>query len=321
LTAAGSAEKLAVRLFTFVALILSGVHWAGEGVITGTPAALVAQSPEDRSSRCRARRVTRDELLFAMAQHGDYDILATTNRGRFSSELILRLARAAAEADPEGGPLYIEPEDWFAAYIETAGVSAEEAPLPSRLGFQNRQRVMIEYRRRHVIDTVEQGPEPILALNVRAWWEEHENGASKFSFTDTTATPRLKVTSRRHITYRLLEFDGMTVIDKIEGVSGRPVSGLLGALFSIIGEGGVKHSRMAISDDGVQVTRARSKKIFSITVTASVTPDGHASKGLPPDRPDLQAIEERLKSPLEIQYVPYEWAEICNSSAPEQVQS
>lgn len=270
---------------------------------------------EVRIPQCSSRRVSRDELRLAMAQHGDYDILATTNRGRFSSELILRLGSEAWEQNPEGGPLYIEPEDWFYAFIETAGVSENEAPLSSRLGFENRQRVMIEYRRHRVLDEVEEGPEPTLALNIRAWWEEDENPASSFSFTDTTATPKLKVTSRREITYRLLEFDDMIVVDKIDGVSGRPVSGTLGTVFSIIGEGGVKHSRTAISDDGVQVTRTRSKKIISISVTASVEPDGRLRQGLPPDRPDLQIIEERLKSPLKMEYVPYEWEPVCSGIA------
>ena len=286
--------------------------WALLALIAVLPLPAASGQSEVRPQPCQARRVTYDELRRAMAQHGNYDILATTNRGRFTSELLLRLGRDASELEPEGGPLYIEADDWFHAYLETAGVSEDAAPLPSRLGFENRQRVMIEYRRHRVLHDVQEGPEPIVALNIRAWWEEDENPASKFSFTDTTATPKLKVTSHREITYRLLEFDDMVVVDKIEGVSGRPVSGLLGTLFSIIGEGGVKYSRIAISDDGVQVIRARSKKIFSITVTATVEPDGHASKGVPQDRPDLQMIEERLKNRLSISYVPYEWQPVCS---------
>jgi hypothetical protein len=247
-----------------------------------------------------------------MAQHGDYDILATTNRGRFTSELLLRLAGEAREQDPQGRPLYVDPADWFYAYIETAGVRAEEAPLPARLGFENRQRVLIEYRWDRVIEEIKEGPEPTLAVNIRAWWPEAENPASKFSFTDTTASPKLKATSHREITYRLLEFDDMIVVDKMDGITGRPVSGLLGTIFDIIGEGGLKHSRIAISDDGMQIARARTKKIFSISVTATIEPDGRAGKGLPPDRPDLREIEERLKSPLKIEYVDYEWEPACS---------
>ena len=322
LVAAARGRRGWAFLVLITALLLSAADRMESAWATKRPAGLerpmsesdrrVSQQLQVSTQQCQARRVTRDELRRAMTQHGDYDILATTNRGRFSSELLLLLGRDASEQDPEGGPLYIEPEDWFHTFLETAGVSEEEAPLPSRLGFENRQRVMIEYRRHRVVDHVKEGPEPTLALNIRAWWEEDENPASKFSFTDTTATPKLKVTSRREITYRLLEFDDMIVVDKIEGVSGRPVSGLLGTLFSIIGEGGVKYSRIAISDDGVQIIRARSKKIFSITVTATVEPDGRASRGLPPDRPDLLMIEERLKNQLKVAYVPYEWEPACS---------
>jgi hypothetical protein len=256
---------------------------------------------------CTVRQIKRDELAAAMRQHGDYDILATTNRGRFSSELLLQLAREARERDPNGSPLYVNSEDWFFAYIATAGVGMMDAPLPARLGFENAQRVLIEYRSDRVIREIKKGSEPLLAVNIRAWWPEEENSESKFSFTDTTSTPKLKVTSHREITYRLLEYEDMIVIDKIDGITGRPLNGLLATLFSVIGEGGLKHSRMAVTEDGLQVARARSKKVFSVSATVTVQPDGKATKGIPEDRPDLEAIEERLKSSLDIEYVPYVW--------------
>ena len=256
---------------------------------------------------CTVRQIQRDELAAAMRKHGDYNILATTNRGRFSSELLLQLAREARQRDPNGSPLYINSEDWFFAYIATAGVGMMDAPLPAKLGFENGQRVLIEYRPDRVIREIKKGAEPILAVNIRAWWPEEENSESKFSFTDTTSTPKLKVTSHREITYRLLEYEDMIVIDKIDGVTGRPLTGLLGTLFSVIGEGGLKHSRMTITEDGLQLLRARSKKIFSVSATVTVQADGKATKGIPEERPELQAVEERLKSSLEIEYVPYEW--------------
>ena len=242
-----------------------------------------------------------------MRKHGDYDILATTNRGRFSSELLLLLARGASEWEPDGKPLYVSSEDWFFAYIETAGVSMMNAPLAARLGFEYGQRILIEYRLDRVIREVKEGPEPLLAVNIRAWWPEGENSESRFSFTDTTSTPKLKVTSHREITYRLLEYEDMIVIDKIDGVTGRPLTGLLGTLFSVIGEGGLKHTRMAIMPDGLQVVRARSKKVFSVSATVTVQPNGEASKGIPDERFDLEGVEERLKSSLKIEYVPYVW--------------
>ncbi len=320
---AACGRRCPAHLALILVLLTSTAGWAERALTIQPPADMerrtsnvdswgVSRHSAVRFQQCTARRVSRDELRRAMAQHGDYDILATTNRGRFSSELLLRLGRQAREQDPEGGPLYIEPDDWFHAFIETAGVSEDEAPLPARLGFENRQRVLIEYRRHRVIDEVAEGPEPTLALNIRAWWQEAENPASSFSFTDTTASPKLKVTSHREITYRLLEFDDMIVVDEMDGITGRPVSGLLGTIFDYIGEASVKHSRIAVSDDdGVQITRARSKKVFSISVTVTVEPDGRARKGLPRDRPDLQRIEERLKNPLKTEYVPYEWEPVC----------
>lgn len=277
---------------------------------------LLAFIPDAFAQTCSVRKVPRDELVHAMSLHGDYDILATTNRGRFTSELLLRLARHAQERDPGGRPLYISPEDWFFSYIEVAGVSMMDAPKPALLGLEHAQRVLIDYRPDRVIREVHEGPRPRTAVNVRAWWPEGPNSPSSFSFTDTTATPTVKATSHREITYRLLEFDDMIVLDEIEGLSGRPVSGVLGALFSVIGEGSVEHSRIAIADDGLQIVRGRVKKIFSLSTTVTIEPDGRGTKGIPPDRPDLVALEEMLKSPLKIEYVPYSW-ETVSEDCPE----
>jgi hypothetical protein len=256
---------------------------------------------------CPVRRVPRDELVRAMRMHGDFEILATTNRGRFTSELLLRLARWAKQRDPEGKPLYVDPGDWFSSYIEVAEVSAADAPLPARLGFEHRQRVLIEYREDRVIREVREGKEPSLAVNVRGWWPDGPGVPSSFGFIDTTAVPRIKATSQRDISYRLLQFDDMVVLDQIDGLSGRPVSGVLGALFSVIGEGGLKQSRIGVSDDGLQVARGRAKKVLSVSTTITIEPDGRGKKGIPEGRPDLAALEARLKSPLDIEYVPYSW--------------
>ncbi|UCC83570.1 MAG: hypothetical protein JSW46_01145 [Gemmatimonadota bacterium] len=269
--------------------------------------AVVVLCASAAAQTCSLRQVRRDELVRAMSVDGDYDILATTNRGRFTAGLLLRLARWAKERDPEGGPLYITPEDWFFSYIQVAGVSMLDAPRPALLGLEHGQRVLIEYREDRVIGQVHEGPQPLLAVNIRAWWPEGPSSPSSFSFTDTTAVPKLKATSHREITYRLLEFDDMIVLDQIEGLSGRPVSGVLGALFAVIGEGSLKHSRIAIADDGLQLLRGRAKKIFSVSTTVTVEPDGRGTKGIPAERPDLAELERKLKRPLKIEYVPYAW--------------
>ena len=256
---------------------------------------------------CAIRQITRDELARAMRQHGDYDILATTNRGRFTSELLLLLVREARERDRPDRPLYIDPEDWFFAYIETAGVGVDEAPESAILGMEHGQRLLLDYGPGRVVNVVLEGPVPRQAVNVRAWWPEDAHADDKYSFTDTASTPQLKVTTHREITYRLLQFDDMVVMDKMDGVTGRPLNGVLGKLFEVIGEGGLKYSRIAVSDDGLQVIRARSKKIFSVSATVVVQPDGKARKGVPDHRPDLEAVEERLKRDLKIEYVDYAW--------------
>ncbi len=271
-------------------------------------AVLLSCIPEAGAAQaCHVRRVPRDELVRAMRLHGDFEILATTNRGRFTSGLLLRLARWAKQRDPGGNPLYIDPRDWFTSFIEVAGVGPEDAPLPARLGFEHGQRVLVEYREDRVIHHVKKGVEPVLAVNVRAWWPEGPDVPSSFSFTDTAAVPTLKATSRRDVSYRLLQFEDMVVLDQVRGLSGRPVSGLLGALFSVIGEGALKQTRIAISDDGLQVTAGRAKKVFSVSTTVTIEPDGRGTKGIPEGRPDLDALEARLKSPLDIEYVPYSW--------------
>ena len=39
-------------------------------------------------------------------------------------------------------------------------------------------------------------------------------------------------------------------------------------------------------------------------MTATVYPDGQVEEGIPPDRPDLKALESTLKKPLKITYKP-----------------
>jgi len=64
-------------------------------------------------------------------------------------------------------------------------------------------------------------------------------------------------------------------------------------------------SRMAISADGLQVSRARAEKGFmKVVTTVTVHPDGRTEKEVPAGRPDLQALDARLREPLKIEYLP-----------------
>lgn len=115
--------------------------------------------------------------------------------------------------------------------------------------------------------------------------------------------PDLRVTSERVIVYRLLDYGDVLVYDEIEGLRGRPTEGVLGFLFNMIGEGSVRWSRMAIAQDGLQVSRARATKgPFAAESTITVFPDGRVVKDLAPGRPDLVPLEKRLLEKRTLRY-------------------
>ena len=112
------------------------------------------------------------------------------------------------------------------------------------------------------------------------------------------------MTNRQVITYRLLDFGDWVVYDEIEGITARPMSGVLALLLQVIGEGRITHSRMAISQDGIQVSRTRAEKAYmKVMTTVTIYPDGTIDMDVPDGRPDLLELEERLKQPMEIDYV------------------
>jgi len=144
---------------------------------------------------------------------------------------------------------------------------------------------------------------PDFAASIKMWWPERPGAPDSYSYADLVSSPQLKVTNQRVVAYKLLEIGGMVVYGKIEGLRGRPSSGMLGALFQLIGEGELKESRMLLSPDGLQVSRTRAEKwTFGVTQTVTVYPDGHAEKDTPENRPDLAALATRLETPLKIRY-------------------
>lgn len=277
------------------------VCWHHLGVVL-----LAGLLPSDAWAEDTPHRLIRhDELLAAMRQHGNYDPAATTNGARFQVEVLLHLARQFREVDPQGPPLRTDGDDWFASFLEVTGLEEDEAPMYARLSYENGQRTEVDYRRERVIEEVREGPTPDLAANVVIWWPRTERSPRRYSYYDTLSSPQLQVTNKRVIAYRLLEFGDIVVYDEIEGVSGKPTTGVLGLLFRLIGEGRVVRSRMVISDDGLQVSRADTRKGFlGRTTTVTVYPEGHTEAGVPDGRPDLAALEERLEAPFEIEYVP-----------------
>lgn len=271
--------------------------WLVAAALTGALPAIAEQGSP--------RRVSREEILAAMLACKGYDPAATTNGPRFQSEVLRHLARQALAQGPPHDPLLIGHAEWFWAVLERTGLSPSAAPAFIRLGHEYEQDIYLEYGNDRVIRRVLQGEAPTLALSVSIGWRERRGAPESYSYEDTLSTPKLKVTNKRLIRYRLLEFGDMVVFDEITGLYGRPTSGVLGFLFQLIGEGHVVESRMVISQDGLQIARARAKKsLFQVQTTVTVYPNGRTEKDLPPGRADLAPLEARLKQVLRLEYAP-----------------
>jgi hypothetical protein len=249
--------------------------------------------------------VSRAEILDAMKASQGYNLEATANGARLHAEVLLRLVRTARARDADGAPLFIAHEDWFSAYLARTGLEAAKAPLFARLAHAYGQDTEVDYRTNRVLRPSRRGPAPAVAANVRITWPYEPGRPDSFSYEDERASPRLRVTQWRETSYRLLDLGDMLVYADVRGLRGRPTSGALGALFDVIGEVSVVESRMAVAPDGMQVSRGRGRKA-GVTVWATVTvyPDGRVEKGVPPGRPDLAAIEARLKRGLTFDFVP-----------------
>ncbi len=251
-----------------------------------------------------ARPVSQPEILEAMNASQGYNLAATTNAPRFQAEVLMRLARRAQSEQPDGPALFIGHAEWFNAFLERAGLPRDKAPTFMRLSYEHQQDLEIDYRAERVIDGAG-SDRPDFAATVRLWWPERPGAPASFSYEDLASTPHLKVTNQRVIVYRLLEVNGMVVYGRIEGLRGRPTSGLLGALFQLIGEGDLRESRMMLSHDGLQISRTRAEKwSMGVNQTVTIYPDGRAEKDLPANRPDLAGIAARLQAPLKIRYLP-----------------
>jgi hypothetical protein len=254
-----------------------------------------------------AHRVGRAQIVEAMRASQGFDLAATANGARLNAEVLLRLVRAARDTGPGAELLFLDREDWFQAYLERTGLTQDRVPLYVRLSRAHGQDTTVDFRPGRVVRRVVKGPEPRTAANVRIAWPDRPGAPKSYSYDDTRASPTLRVTNERVISYRLLDYGDMIAFGEIRGLKGRPTSGPLGLLFDLIGEASIVESRMALAPDGIQVSRGQGRKGFlQATSTVTVYPDGRAEKGLPPNRPDLAEVELRLKRPIELVYQPLE---------------
>ncbi len=282
-------------------IVAGGLAKAGLALCLWTASPLAAWV-EDRDEH---RRVRREEILAAMEREAGrgYDITAVTQGGRFFGEMLLEIARRALDAGEADRPLFLDHRDTFDAYLEVTGLAPEEAPLFVRKAFDHRQDQYVELRPGRVIEEIEAGPEPKLALSVRSGWGDAEDLPDRYSYIDARSTPKLRVTNRSRITYKLLDFGESILHDEVSGVSGRATTGLLALLFDLIGDSKILGSRSALAEDGLLIVVGRGRKGF-ITVSGTVTvrPDGVATRGLPKGRADLRTIEKRLETRQRIRY-------------------
>ncbi len=254
------------------------------------------------------RRVAVEELDVALAaeKEGNFEMAAAGNNVRLVAGVILRLTRHFAEIAPDGPPLFVDQRDYFDAYLRATGLDSADAPVLVLMARKHRQNMLIDYRKYSVIDSVMTRDHPLQALNVKLVWSDSTNGARQYEYLDKSSMPHLRVINRRIITYRLLEYDDYVLFDEISGLRGRPTTGLLGMFFALIGTARVTQSRIAISDDGLQVAVVRVRKgLIKKTGTVTVDIDGNGQKGVPKGRSDLMAIERRLKEPVRVSYHRY----------------
>lgn len=281
---------------------------AGLGVLVFAAFGPPSSSPGEpaRAERPPWRAITTARLLQAMTSVQGYELAATANGPRFQADVILDLVREAQSVDPERRPLLIGHREWYEAFLARTGLTPSQAPVYVRRPYEMGQELAVDYRKDRIVEAVLKGPPPRTVADVWNFWARTPGKPDAYSYDDTHARPALRVTSKRLVRYRLVDYEDRLWYTEVSGLYGRPTSGALGVLFDIIGEARVEESRSAFAADGFQVVRGRATKWgLNRTETVTVGPDGQADRGVPPGRPDLLALEARLRETLAIRFRPF----------------
>jgi hypothetical protein len=270
-------------------------------------AALVQTSPppDPANGVCEEPyRVSRDEIRDAMRSHGPYSLTSTNTASLFGSHTILSIVRRRQRDAPGHTQFLISQDDWFAAHLETAGVPYSDMSASARAAFEHHQDILVDYGPQ-VVQQSPSGSMPIMALDVTLFWPDSGGAPSQFHYKDTVSIPKLDVFNQRVVRLKMLEYQDMLVFDRMSGMAVRPL-GFLSAIFAVLGKPVLKETRLAVSRDYWQVVRGRVKVFpgISKTGTATIEPDGRGHEGVPKTRPDLQAIAQRMRRPLELRYGP-----------------
>lgn len=259
-------------------------------------------------------KASRENLLAAMRPERGYDAATTANSGRFQANVYLRLARQALST--LGAEIVlIDHEDWYQAFLEYSGLSDEEVPELLRLIREHGQDALLDLRAGAVIKRVKEGRLPELAMNVRLAFEARDGAVNGYSYEDRLSDPAVLVHNDSVVTFRLMDFGDQVFHDEIRGSKVRPLTGSLGALFAVIGLAEIRSVRMAVADDGTSVSIATARKaLVSVPAAVTTSPWGRSERGVSPLRDDLLAIEQRLRQPLEFEYVDMDWDRVVASS-------
>lgn len=278
------------------------------GVLTGAASAQDGSAPGSGGARgaCPLPVAPESEIESVIREQLGYDVTAAPNEGRFMAELLLGLARRYRSRRPDGPAFRVRQEEFFPAFLRATGLDSAGVPRSLLMARRFDQSVVVEHRRSRVLEGEgAAGLRPELALAVRVSWPDTGGAPDSYTYEDTASDPSIRLRHERVVRYRLLDFDSVTVYDEMEGVSGRPTSGLLGSLFDVMGMVDFRESRYAVAPDGAQVAMVRAEKLLPLTAVATVTPDGRAGRGIPPDRDDLVPLRRRLQRPLGLEYVPW----------------
>lgn len=279
-------------------------------LLMATHAAAQSQS-QSRSQWDGVVTVPRAEVVRALReqQAAGYRLDAIANSVRLQVGVFLALADAARAADPLQRPLRVNQDDWFAAWTEVTGIAPQAAPAwitaPHRIGEDH----LIDYRIDRVIDVAASKPRPLRALAVKAGWPAVPGAPASYAYEDRSTDPAIETTRAQVTSFRVLDFGSAVVYDDIRGVGGRATSGLLGAIFGLIGHAQAVQTRFAVAADGWQVSRTTARKGLTLTQSIAIRPDGTVFAFIPEDRSDLEAIDRTLaRMALEIVYLPIDRA-------------
>jgi hypothetical protein len=243
-----------------------------------------------------ARTVTRAQIVAALRvqQALGYRLDAIANSVRLQSGLFLHLAEQERSTTHPPRPLRLRHADWFAAYLEATGLAPEAVPPWVAVPHRFHEDYLIDGRIERVLDLAATLDRPRRAVVVTAGWPAADGAPTSYSFEDRSTDPAIETTRSQVNGYGVLDYGDAIVIDAIHGVTGRATSGILGAVFAVIGHARAVQTRFAIAPDGTQVSRTTARKGLTLTQSIAIAADGRVKPAVPAERRDLVEIDERL---------------------------